>query len=215
MGKWTLIIFMLISTAGIRQVNLQTGAAEAGFPLFQYNDAKTRLSMGVSLNYVSGSGLRVNDVASNVGTGWELMAGGFISRLQHGEPDDQKYTNGFTSSFQDMVAMGTTVDFFYPDGYLYTNTSPQNAIPGEACYSPVFVRTTPEYKQNFDDREQDVFVFQFNGRQGQFVIDKDHTVKVLNDSKLLITFDEVDMQAQSIRTKINSATSVQNWRANC
>ncbi|WP_315816571.1 hypothetical protein [Paraflavitalea speifideaquila] len=62
----------------------------------------------------------------------------------------------------------------------------------------------PGFRQNFDDREQDVFVFQFNGRIGKFVIGKNKIPKVLNDSKVLISFAETNMENENIQTRISS-----------
>ncbi len=207
MHKWFMAVCVFIHVAAVAQVNLQTGAAEAGFPLYQYTDAKSRLSTGLSLNYVSGNGMRVNDMASCMGTGWELQAGGSISRIQQGEPDDQQFINNGIADFTDMVAMGNTTDLYYPNGYLYATSSPKDSMVGEACYSPVFISTRPaEYKPNFEDREQDIFTFQFNGRAGRFVIGKNREILVLEDSKLKITFNEADMRPQLIRTKITDFT---------
>jgi YD repeat-containing protein len=207
MSKFLFTICLLLHVSVFSQVSLQTGAAEASFPLFQYADAKSRLSTGVSLEYVSGSGMRVNDVASCMGTGWELQAGGFISRMQHGEPDDQKMVNNLGYDIKDLIVEGRSIDLMYPDGYLYTDCSPLNAMPRDACYTPIFVKSSPaEYKPNFDDRELDVFVFQFNGRSGRFVIGKNREVQVLEDSKLRVKFNEGDMLSQKIRTRITDFT---------
>src|SRR5690349_2614696 len=87
-----LIIFVSlpIINSSYGQVNLQTGSATFSLPMFNWQEDKSRLSSIVALNYSSGNGLRVNDVASNVGQGWNLLAGGVITRIQAGEPDDQR-----------------------------------------------------------------------------------------------------------------------------
>src|SRR5581483_11542224 len=72
------------------QVNLQTGSAVFSIPMFNWQDNKSRLKALVALSYNSGNGLKVNDVASSEGQGWNLAAGGVITRLQVGEPDDQQ-----------------------------------------------------------------------------------------------------------------------------
>src|ERR1700755_3217763 len=74
----------------VGQVHRQTGAVQQSIPLFSYNDPSNRVGADVSLNYVSGHGLKVAQVPSAVGAGWELMCGGSIERIQNGEPDDQK-----------------------------------------------------------------------------------------------------------------------------
>src|SRR5258708_33791770 len=76
------------------QVNLQTGSAVFSLPMFNWQDDKSRLNSVVALSYNSGNGVKVNDVASNVGQGWSLVSGGGIARMEAGEPDDQVAFNG-------------------------------------------------------------------------------------------------------------------------
>jgi len=102
------------------QVNMQTGGAEQSFPLINYLDGKAGLTFGVGLVYSSGNGLSVNDIASDVGTGWNLDAGGIIMRMQNGEPDDQpQYNNGYFWSDKDNTNWVNTILKNYPNGYLY------------------------------------------------------------------------------------------------
>src|SRR3954447_19787618 len=85
------------------QVNLPTGSATFSLPMFSWQDNKSRLNSAIGLNYNSGNGLKVNDLASNVGQGWNLIAGGVITRLQAGEPDDQKeYHMNLTEAAEDI-----------------------------------------------------------------------------------------------------------------
>src|SRR5450755_2709218 len=108
-------IFLLSSMASDGQVNLQTGSAVFSIPMFSWQDTKSILTNTIGLNYNSGNGLSVNDVASNVGQGWNLSAGGVISRMQVGEPDDQP---AYSGSF--LYGNGSDQDLTkYPAGYLY------------------------------------------------------------------------------------------------
>src|SRR4051812_2398680 len=86
-----IVLFIIIGSCGpsFAQVNLQTGSAVFSIPMFDWKDDKSRLFSSVALSYNSGNGLKANDVASNVGQGWNLAAGGVITRMQAGEPDDQ------------------------------------------------------------------------------------------------------------------------------
>src|SRR5260370_6026909 len=96
-----LSIFLLIFIKPYAQVNLQTGSGLFSLPMFNWQDDKSRLTSIVELNYSSGNGLRVSDVASNAGQGWSLVAGGVVTRLQVGEPDDQMYFDGVAGGDQD------------------------------------------------------------------------------------------------------------------
>src|SRR5580704_6607246 len=86
------VLFVMLFTGTLpasAQINLQTGSAVFNQPIFNWQDSKSRLKSVIALNYNSGNGLKVNDVASNEGQGWSLVAGGVISRIQADQPDDQ------------------------------------------------------------------------------------------------------------------------------
>lgn len=198
-GVFALLMPVLLKA----QVNMQTGSADQSFPLINYVDGKAGLSLGVGLAYSSGSGLLVNDIASDVGTGWNLDAGGIIIRVQNGEPDDQQeWTNNkfweYTSSNPDYVLKN------YPNGYMY------NSHVGEGCnvglnYYPVFKKQAVYKELNVvaSDMEQDKFIFRMNGRSGVFVIGKDWKVSTIGDSRVKVAFSTLNMTAQGIRTTIN------------
>src|SRR6186713_531649 len=62
-----------------------TGIPNISIPLYTMRVGKFQLP--ISLNYHSG-GLKVEEVASSVGLGWALSAGGVITRSMHGAPDE-------------------------------------------------------------------------------------------------------------------------------
>jgi hypothetical protein len=208
--KWSFAFLFLCSLQGTAQVNPQNGAAQFSIPLYTNTDQGNRLSLSASLNYVDGSGLPVSEMASSVGTGWQLDCGGVIQRIQHGEPDDQKMDNPpdfITSTAQYELS-------YYPNGYLYTTYLPTDQINNGGAYMPyesslysataaVNYKQPPQY---LADRDQDVFAFTFNGRSGQFVIGKNGQVVTLVDSKLKVSFQTADMTGQNIRTTINQFT---------
>ncbi|MBS1918294.1 MAG: hypothetical protein JST87_18655 [Bacteroidetes bacterium] len=197
---------LFVFVIGKTQVNLQTGSAVFSLPMFNWQDDKSRLTSVVALSYNSGNGLRVNDVASNVGQGWSLVAGGVISRMQVGEPDDQPayYTNMSTTQEQDNDLTK------YPAGYLYHTIDPANGCPNALTKYPIFGAKNQLYAPHNltqEDRELDRFSFQFNGKSGMFVLDTtggDHGIP-LGDTKLKITFQrDPTMTNQGIRTTITS-----------
>jgi len=65
-------------------VNYADGAAGYNIPLYEYKT--NNLSIPISLGY-STNGTRITQVASRVGLGWNLSAGGVVSRMVLGEPD--------------------------------------------------------------------------------------------------------------------------------
>lgn len=190
------------------QVNLQTGSAVFSIPMFDWKDDKSRLFSNVSLGYNSGNGLKVNDIASNVGQGWNLVAGGVITRMQVGEPDDQP---AYAGSYPNNRDRDITK---YPAGYLYApSTAPmEQGCPIELGYYPTYETRNILYAQHNEigqDRQLDRFSFQFNGKSGIFIIDTSggwHGVP-LGDTKMKINLQlDPTMTSQGIRTTITSFT---------
>jgi hypothetical protein len=81
-------------------VSYYTGLPQISIPIYQVTDGD--ISIPVSINYHSG-GIKVDEVASSVGLGWSLSAGGTITRATRGLADDNipidetklnKYFNG-------------------------------------------------------------------------------------------------------------------------
>lgn len=205
-------IFAFISFffTGNGQVNLQTGSATFSLPMFSWQDDKSRLNAVVALSYSSGNGLKVNDVASNEGQGWNLVAGGVITRMQVGEPDDQRAYNGDGDhTEQDLTR--------YPAGYLYQSVPSANGCPNALTRYPIYGPRNIVYSQRnliAEDKQLDYFSFQFNGKSGMFILDTTKngdaisgTGIPLGDTKLKITFQTDDNLINSqIRTTITSFT---------
>lgn len=177
------------------QVNLQTGSATFGLPIFNWQDNKSRLTATVALSYSSGNGLRVNDVASNVGQGWNLLAGGYITRVQNGEPDDQKPRDG---AFNDLTK--------YPAGYLYDEKLAHEGVSDRMLRYPIFRSKNQLYKQHNEvgaDKELDQFMFNFNGRSGSFVLGKfiGERACVQGDARISIWYEKNETLAASLQSR--------------
>lgn len=65
-----------------------TGTANVTIPIYDYQI--DGLNLGISANYNT-KGLRVDQIAGEIGLGWNLDAGGSITRSVHGIEDDQKF----------------------------------------------------------------------------------------------------------------------------
>ena len=198
-------ILVLCLSNVVAQVNLQTGSAVFSLPMFNWQDDKSRLTSVVALSYNSGNGLKVNDVASNVGQGWNLIAGGVISRIQVGEPDDQ-------IAFPGSNGGGDWDITKYPAGILHSPFAPTKGCPDALTKYPIYGSMNQVYSQPNDvaeDRQLDYFSFQFNGKSGMFVLNPAHmgVAQPLGDTKMKITFlEDVTMVNQGIRTTITSFT---------
>jgi YD repeat-containing protein len=70
---------------GIVNVSTLTGTANAAIPVYTVQSGG--VSLPVSISY-SGSGVKPKDVEGTAGMGWQLNAGGQVSRVVRGLPDD-------------------------------------------------------------------------------------------------------------------------------
>jgi hypothetical protein len=75
-----------LAKIGSLSAGLHTGSANAQVPLYELSVGGIKLP--VALSYGS-NGIRVSDVPSRVGLGWNLVAGGVVSRVVHDEPDGE------------------------------------------------------------------------------------------------------------------------------
>ena len=119
-------------------VGVETGVPNISVPLV--NLKAKGLSIPISLSYHSG-GIRVSEIASRVGLGWNLNAGGAVIRNVRGNPDD------------------SNIGYFNP---LFTvqefkNMSHQQRVDNVSTSGP----------ENFD-LESDIYSFNFLGQSGKF-----------------------------------------------
>lgn len=75
-----------LNKGGQLAVGMYSGAAQASIPIHQIK--LSSLTMPISLDYAS-NGSRVDEIPSRTGLGWTLNAGGVVTRIVHGAPDDQ------------------------------------------------------------------------------------------------------------------------------
>jgi YD repeat-containing protein len=140
------------SLTGTSQVDVDqyTGALEVNIPICQVGGRE--LTIPVSLYYSGGQGIRVQDYASFLGLGWQLNAGGGISRVVRTFPDEQ--SNGY---------LGTGLWGQKVASALENNT----ALPGNFTSSPptadgepdIFYVKTPffSFQFTFDENGNAVF----------------------------------------------------------
>lgn len=73
-------------------VSLYTGVPQIGIPIYEIH--KGPLKINIDLSYHA-SGIKVEEMASWVGAGWALNAGGVVTRTVRGKPDDSDLGDGF------------------------------------------------------------------------------------------------------------------------
>ncbi|MFC1226725.1 hypothetical protein ACFE6N_23175 [Pedobacter sp. BG31] len=67
-------------------INVFTGSPEITLPLYDIKSGS--IQTAISLNYSGSNGIKVQDVAGPVSTGWTLVAGGVITRVVRDHPDE-------------------------------------------------------------------------------------------------------------------------------
>ena len=145
------------ATSSARNVNipvdLSTGRANVQIPLFTVGTPNIQIP--VSLNYQT-SGIKVTDVATWVGLGWNLSAVGKITRIVRGHPDDQGYL---------LLSMQTNL---------------QNIIKNQSSWNHGLFDSYYDQQSNGNlDGQPDIFYFEIPGKSGMFVLDpagKAHTI---------------------------------------
>jgi YD repeat-containing protein len=138
------------------------------------------LNISITLNYHP-TGIRVEEYASWVGTGWSLSGiGGFVSRVVKGAPDDLG---------------GILSNNYYSSGY-FTNTSLFDRIN----YDSVF-KGTNSYATFSNDTMSDIFHFNFFGKSGKFIFSKNSQgiiVPTLLDGKSNVKINVITGQYSKI-----------------
>jgi len=164
-------------------VSLSTGIPNIQVPMYQYESNDKGIGVDVSLRYHAG-GHKVDDMASNVGLGWSLNAGGVVSRTMRGRPDDG--IAGYLST-GNLPAFQTQ-----PFDYNTTEPSSSTSINQGVCYD-----NSSDYfsiKNIADgelDGECDIFQFSVGNVSGKFYFKKNGQIQLVTQQNVKITFSEV------------------------
>ncbi|MCJ7935351.1 MAG: hypothetical protein MUW56_17415 [Chryseobacterium sp.] len=147
-------------------VSYYRGSANVGIPLFSINTGD--IPLNVSIQYDT-KGVRVAEVASSLGAGWSLSAGGLITRQVRHRPDE--YTRGY-------LTYSYNSDF-------ETNTALRHQLGNEnAGYGS---SDTPV------DEDPDLFFINFLGKSAKFIIDnvtKKAVAQSFDDWKIDIDYED-------------------------
>jgi hypothetical protein len=160
-------------------VSMYTGVPNISVPLYEI--AVGGFKLPISLSYHAG-GNKVDDVASWVGTGWSLQAGGVINRQQRGVYDERMIE--FYPGLKNMV-----------DIILDPNSTEAQRLSAASAMGPNF------------DTEPDIFSFNFPGHSGKLFLDPDgnyYTAPKLD--KVTFTFKD-----QGRHTPANNRSFYARW----
>jgi YD repeat-containing protein len=127
-------------------VSLYTGIPNISVPLYEIKDGP--LSLPISLSYHAG-GIRVEEIASSVGLGWSLNAGGILGRQQMGIADESGWITDAPHRIANILQSG--------DQYQIN-------------------QMTLDIEYGFKDGEPDIYYYNFNGQSGKFFFGQDGTL---------------------------------------
>jgi|GEM_PF-4972084 len=160
-------------------VNNYTGTPNINIPIY---DLKSKtLGIPISLNYHS-AGHKVEDIASWVGLGWSLNAGGAIVREMRGLPDDK-----------------TNI------GYLSTGNEIHRFDQLSSGDKGTWIHRSNE---NSHDTEPDVFYFSFAGRSGKFVFDHTGTIRQIPHQTFNIKYNRINTTGKIVRFEVIDESGV-------
>lgn len=146
-------------------VSLYTGIPEISIPIYELKGRN--INLPVSLSYHA-AGNRVGDIASWVGLGFSLNAGGVISRTVRGLPDEDTY-------------------FTYANGY----SNPNDFTSAEVTTGNYERQRVDAANQN-GDSQQDIYTLSVMGRSYRLLLKADGSVVTMPYSNLKIIYTMVN-----------------------
>lgn len=167
------------------RINPVTGSANAYIPLLSGN-------IQVGLSY-SSNGVRLKDSEGDAGLGWNLNAGGQVTRVLRGLPDDITTSDrrGWMENNN-----GTSIENFI----IANNSSPVNCTNAQSDLN--YINSNFSY---LNDTEPDIFNINAPGLSCTFVFDKDHVIRTIPYQDLKITYTKAGIPSQ-----ISSFTVINN-----
>jgi hypothetical protein len=136
-------------------VGLFTGTVNFSVPLLTYKT--NNITLPLTMFYGS-NGVKLDEVSSNVGLGWNLNYGGVISRTVRDKPDDTSQKLQIPSNAFEINNAPAYWNFIYGLGNLNANT----------------------------DTEADIYSFNFNGVSGKFFYDRNSQIHLIEQQALKI-----------------------------
>lgn len=175
-------------------VDNYTGIPNISLPLYSIETMSKDLKMDVSLKYHPAS-IAVKETAAYTGLGWNLLAGGTVSRTVRGMPDEVKHEGSVSGYNASRIGLyHSNLSGFHDNNY-YEVLS----LIGTGGLTPAQRETIAKYswysfEKGILDSEHDLYQFNFMGHTGRFYIKMNtpgvlQVVKLDNDNSLKIEFD--------------------------
>jgi len=150
-------------------VSLATGVPEINIPLYEIKLGNYTLPISISYH---ASGIKVDDVASTVGLGWVLNAGGAVSRTVCGAPDLRSNSSETQDTLYRSYERFSSI--YYSSGY------------GEQ-YSSIIIPILRDGLNSTYDIASDRYSYNFGGKAGIFRYShRDRRFVTLNHQPIMI-----------------------------
>ena len=156
-------------------VSYQSGTPNISIPIYSVKSGN--LELPISLSYHA-SGLKVQELASWVGAGWSLNAGGVITRSVIGQPDDRGLSAGSSQT-----RLGHWSDYGY-NNYLTESGTYNDAL---------------SFANGNKDGEPDMYFFNFGKFSGKFYFRDDRTPILVpqQDFKIIPDYGAINISTPS------------------
>ncbi|MBE6313604.1 MAG: hypothetical protein E7079_01445 [Bacteroidales bacterium] len=158
-------------------VSLYTGTVQINVPIYEIDYMGHKIP--ISMTY-HGSGVRPDQHPGWVGLGWNLNAGGCISRIVNGLPDETYRENTIYTDYRAM-------------GYFYTTEIYEDIIPAKPENMTYLGDDNLLYQFYYqEDAAPDEFRFDFLGISGSFYLSKEGEWVIRSKEKIKVIFDLLD-----------------------
>lgn len=171
-------------------VTLSAGLAQISVPIYTIKEKD--FTLPITLNY-NASGIRPDVHPGWVGMNWSLNAGGVITRVVHGAPDEMRWIKEVL-----VVNDNKTFNFDFRIGYGYY----QPKLDRDDWSSVDYVRELAKAEKQVDT-EPDEFIFNFSGYSGKFYFDEKGATRVISEPGIKVEFD-VDLVDEETEQEIES-----------
>lgn len=170
---------------GDYSVSMYTGTPNIEVPIYTYEGIE--LDLPISLTY-DASGIKVNQLATKVGLGWNLNVGGRVSRMMNGNPDDfHTASPPYVSFFDDVQVQMEMLDYL-------DNNQEFSSHQAALDYLTFLYDVNRQYKET----QPDYFSVNALGFNDLAVIDiSSLEAKALNNPRIDINY-QLDAGTQSI-----------------
>lgn len=174
-------------------VSYFTGVPEISIPIYDLKDGG--INIPISLSYHA-SGIKVSELASWVGLGWTLNAGGMLMRTVRGAPDEGSRLIGGDDGprgYYEDSGLSKLPLLPYPEG---------NQLVSDPSQLTMQLYTIPSVAEGSVDGEPDLFFYNFNGHTGKFVFDENRTPRLLSDGdeRISVNYSNAQFNSWTITT---------------